>query len=222
MSFDNYPILYTFRRCPYAMRARLALLCANQNVIVREIELKNKPDAMLSISPKGTVPVLQLPSGQIIEESLDIMTWVHHGWMEEQKWQWQPTHEWVVINDKAFKPCLDRYKYFERYPEHSQEEYRKLCFPFLTQLEQQLQQSRYLLGEQPSFIDLAIMPFIRQFAGVNREWFDQSPFPALVKWLDNWLATDLFKKAMVKYQVWQQQQLPQTLFVTSRHLTSDV
>src|SRR5690554_5339291 len=165
----NFPILYSFRRCPYAMRARLGILFAGLQVELREIVLRNKPAQMLAISPKGTVPVLQLPDGQVIDESLDIMRCALQLQDPQQLLDESTlTQGYALIeqNDRQFKHWLDRYKYADRYPEMTQLEYRLQGEVFLQQLEQLLNQS-FLLGDKISLADIGIMPFIRQFAHVD-------------------------------------------------------
>jgi len=195
------PILYSYRRCPYAMRARMALSYAGIPVEIREISLKQKPAHMLQVSPKGTVPVLVLPDGQVIEQSLEIMHWAlqQHdadGWLSAD-----PQHAALLIaeNDGSFKQHLDRYKYAIRFPEHSAEHYRAQGELFLAKLEQRLQQSTFLLGDEISFADIAIFPFIRQFAAVDHDWFESTGYIKLKSWLQHLVESALFKRVMVKY-----------------------
>ncbi|MBB1486342.1 glutathione S-transferase [Oceanospirillum sediminis] len=220
-------ILYSFRRCPYAMRARLAIMSAGQQVELREIVLKNKPEHMLTISPKGTVPVLILPDGQVIDESRDIMQWALNqsdpdGLLKTPGgWQYEALQQKLVAltdyNDGEFKHWLDRYKYADRYPEKTAEAYRQKGEHFLLQLEQLLAELRtqsegdypaaqarpvFLSGEAPCLADITIMPFIRQFAHVDRDWFYKAPYPELHAWLQWWIASDLFTQAMKKYSPW--------------------
>ena len=200
------PILYSFRRCPYAMRARLALTYAGVQLEYREIELKHKPQAMLDISPKGTVPVLLLPDGQIIDESLDIILWTleQHdpdGWLSHQ----EQALTLIDINDNTFKQWLDKYKYADRYPEHSQVYYREQGEFFLYKLENLLLKHDYLHDNSPTLVDYAIFPFIRQFAFVDKAWFDHVPYPKLQMWLTQHLQSPLFEKIMVKQPVWVQE-----------------
>ena len=200
------PILYSFRRCPYAIRARLAIACAGVAVELREVELRNKPQAMLLISPKATVPVLQLENGRVLDESLDIMLWALQ--------QNDPEHWLKVVGlnnvkdlvrryDEQFKYYLDRYKYADRYPAYSELYYRQQGVLFLADIELLLAQSAYLCGEHFSFADAAILPFIRQFCAVDPAWFMVSPYPALRQWLNQFLASSLFKQVMTKYPCWQ-------------------
>jgi glutathione S-transferase len=202
--------LYSFRRCPYAMRARLActLFLPPQSLELREVVLKNKPPELLAISPKATVPVLQLMDLILIDESRDIMLWALEQAAEECKTQYLPLHlqldidELIDENDGAFKWALDRYKYADRYDE-SEEHYRALGQVFLAKLEQRLEQNRYLFSDEMSLADIATFPFVRQFAHVNKTWFEQSPYPKLIQWLNKLLESELFNSIMEKYKPWQ-------------------
>jgi glutathione S-transferase len=197
------PILYSYRRCPYAMRARMALHYSGIEVEMREIALKAKPAAMLAASPKGTVPVLVLGDGRVIDESLDIMRWAlaQH---DPQEWLQDAAQSLVLIaeNDGTFKQALDRYKYAERFPEHPQAVYRTQGEGFLVQLETALQGHAHLLGASPRLADIAIFPFIRQFAAVDPGWWETSPYPALRAWLEHWVGSGLFDGIMQKHPVW--------------------
>lgn len=201
------PRLYSFRRCPYAMRARLALLFAELPVELREIVLKNKPSQMLAISPKGTVPVLQLPEGRVIEESREIMIWA----LEQNDKQGlldakliKQANDLLDKNDHEFKHWLDHYKYADRYPEMSQAEYQERGEVYLQSLETLLSKNAYLLGDSISIADIGIMPFVRQFAHVDRDVFYGLPYPKLQRWLQDWLEHPLFKQAMTKFDPWQE------------------
>ena len=205
-STSSYPRLYSFRRCPYAMRARLGILFAERQVELREITLKNKPPQMLAISPKGTVPVLQLLNGTVIEESREIMTWA----LEQQDAQGllaaqtlPQANALIDKNDNEFKYWLDRYKYADRHLDMSQAEYRQRGEAFLQMLEELLIKNPYLLGESITIADIGIMPFVRQFAHVNRKVFYDLPYPNLQRWLQDWLNHPLFLQAMTKFQPWQ-------------------
>lgn len=202
------PVLYSFRRCPYAMRARLALGYVGQAVELREIVLRAKPAEMLAISPKGTVPVLQLPNGQVIEQSLEIMQWALQqqdplGWLPTDAEAQADILALIAHNDGIFKAHLDRYKYPERYPEQHALFYRSQGEQFLAQLEDRLTQHAYVCSEQISLADVAIFPFIRQFAEVDRLWFDQAEYPQVQAWLAEWLDSRLFAHVMQKFPVWQ-------------------
>ncbi len=200
------PVLYSFRRCPYAMRARLALLATQCAVELREVVLRNKPEALLAASPKGTVPVLILPDGAVIDESRDIMAWAFAQRSDHPMARVADSllQDWLDDNDQQFKHWLDRYKYADRYPDQSAAYYREHGEQFLARLEAQLKQSagEYLLGADPSWLDLGVMPFVRQFAHVDRTWFDHSPYHHVRRWLDHWLAASLFLQCMKKYTPW--------------------
>lgn len=202
-----YPILYSFRRCPYAMRARLALHASSIVVEVREVSLRNKPENMLIASPKGSVPVLVLYDGQVIDESWDIMQWAlrQHdpgNWLGEKDTCLEAAKPLLHENDTTFKNALDRYKYFERYPEHAQKFYRAQGEVFLQRLENRLNSNKYLLSDTLSIADAAIFPFIRQFAEVDQNWFAQPCYSSLQRWLKYFLDSKEFAAVMKKYPVW--------------------
>lgn len=192
------PILYSFRRCPYAMRARLALYSAKIAHEHREVDLKNKPAEMLAISPKGTVPVLQLEDGTVLEQSLDIMSFAMH----------QPDlslidTQLITENDTVFKQALDRYKYPGRYVEEEGADYRTECEQFLKKIEARL--NPFLTGDSIGFVDIAIFPLVRQCVMVEPDWFNVqlSPhYPRLKAWLDTLIASALFKDIMADYTPW--------------------
>jgi len=200
------PILYSFRRCPYAIRARMAIAYASITLEMREVALANKPAAMLAISPKGTVPVLQL-SDRVIDESVEVMRWAlsqsdPENWLALDSQQEQSTL--IEENDNEFKGWLDKYKYWDRYPEQSQQDYRKKAEKFLSNLELRLQHNSYLLGNNICMADIAIFPFIRQFAFVDKPWFDDADYPSVQRWLNQFLQSKLFEQVMVKQALWQQ------------------
>lgn len=200
------PILYSFRRCPYAMRTRLAIAFAQQQVELREVALKDKPQQMLEISPKGTVPVLQLADGSVIEQSRDIMLWALHLNDPDGLLANEPSADTADLldeNDGEFKHWLDRYKYADRYPEQSAVDYRAKGEVFLNKLELRLQQNAFLSGDRIRIADIAIMPFVRQFAMVDKAWFDHAPYPALQVWLEQWLHSELFAAMMKNVAPWQ-------------------
>lgn len=193
------PILYSYRRCPYAMRARMALRYAGISVETREVVLGDKPRHMLAVSPKGTVPVLVLPDGKVIDESLDIMAWAlaqqdPDGWLTDNRL----FQELITENDGSFKRALDQYKYATRFPEQSAEVYRQQGERFLARLEALLSEHAYLLSEKLTQADVAIFPFIRQFSMVDRDWFAEAPYPHLRQWLAGLLASELFNAVMQK------------------------
>lgn len=204
---SELPILYSFRRCPYAMRARLALQYSKIKCILREISLKNKPASLLEISPKATVPVLQLPDGVVIEESLDIM---HYALEQNDPEKLSIKHhslaeDLIFENDSGFVKLLHRYKYFEHYPEETQLAYRiQAEEKFLAKYEVMLKSNKFLLGEK-SLADLAILPFIRQFALVDADWFFASKYTNLINWLNSCLQNKPFQdEIMAKHAPWQE------------------
>lgn len=192
-------LLYSFRRCPYAMRARLALRYSGVTVRIVEVSLKAKPAEMLALSPKGTVPVLNV-DGRVIEESLEIMQWAlaqndPDNWLRHGD---PAVFALIAENDQGFKYHLDRYKYAERYPEKPMEHYRAGGEVFLQKLEDLLTDHAYLLADHPSLADMALAPFVRQFAHVDREWFAGAPYPRLQQWLERFLQSPLFVAVMAK------------------------
>ncbi len=201
------PVLYSFRRCPYAMRARMALRYSGISVELREVILREMPSSMLACSPKGTVPVLVLPDGRVIDESLDIMDWAlaqsdPDGWSPATAELQAEIGSLLDENDDSFKADLDHYKYAERYPQHPAEYYRAQGERFLDRLEARLAKSRYLAGERLTVADVGIFPFVRQFAFVDKDWFDAAPYPHLQSWLAQLLESDLFNSVMQKYPRW--------------------
>ncbi|MBC3921767.1 glutathione S-transferase [Pseudomonas lurida] len=195
----NETLLYSFRRCPYAMRARLALRYSGVCVRIIEVSLKAKPAEMLALSPKGTVPVLSV-NGEVIDESLAIMQWAlaQH---DPDNWRLQGDPSVLALideNDQGFKYHLDRYKYAERYPEYPMEHYRAEGEVFLQKLEGLLADRAYLLAHHPSLADMAMAPFVRQFAHVDRDWFARAPYPRLQRWLEAFLQSPLFIGVMAK------------------------
>jgi len=195
------PILYSFRRCPYAMRARLAIQAAGIACELREIVLRDKAPEFLETSPKGTVPVVV--DGTVIEESHDVMLWAlrqndPEGWLE------MPDAGYDLLDTVIgpFKTALDRYKYQNRHGSDIEEE-RTKASDFLNRLETQLGGKSFLFGDSPSIADMGILPFIRQFANTDRAWFDAQPWPNVIRWLDAFLASDRFAAIMGKYPQWQ-------------------
>jgi len=202
------PVLYSFRRCPYAIRARMAIKYASISCELREVILRDKPQTMINLSNKGTVPVLQLMDGSIIDESLGVMLWALEqsdpdNWLDVEK-----NDTWLLIekNDQEFKQYLDQYKYFQRYPEHSQLYYREKAEIFIELLETNLQKHDgiALVSNQLSLADVAIFPFIRQFAHVDWEWFSNSQYKNLISWLLKFEESELFLAVMNKYEPWQE------------------
>ena len=196
--------LYSFRRCPYAMRARMALRYSGVAVDIEAVSLKNKPARMLELSSKGTVPVLACADGRVIEQSLEIMHWAlaQH---DPQDWLLgsdpvtaQATGLLIEENDTVFKRWLDRYKYAVRYPEFPMEHYREQGGQFLLKLDGLLARNGHLLAEHLSLADIAVAPFVRQFAHVDQVWFAQAPYKHLQTWLEQFLASELFNSVMAK------------------------
>lgn len=190
----------------------MTLNYAGVEVEHREVLLKDKPSAMLEASAKGTVPVLQLPDGRVLDESCDVMRWALERSDTDSWWRDELsklTLELVEVNDQQFKPCLDRYKYADRHPQQSQFEYRQASEPFLRKLEIRLEAQQHLVHHQKTFADVAIFPFIRQFALVDKPWFDQAPYPKLQCWLQSFLDSTAFVDTMRKYPVWRQNEPPE-------------
>lgn len=196
------PVLYTFRRCPYAIRARIALRYAGINVEQREVALRDKPAALLAISAKGTVPVLQLPDGKVIDQSLDIMSWaLRHS--DPDRWllagDADEALHCIRLNDDTFKPLLDRYKYAERHPELSRGQHLERALDgYLRPLDRRLQAHAYLLGTRISWADIAIFPFVRQLEAVDKTAFGALPLRGLQRWLGGWLSSELLASVMEK------------------------
>ena len=209
-----YPILYSFRRCPYAMRARLALLASGQRCELREVVLRDKPDALRAVSPKATVPVVVLSDGQVIDQSLDIMLWAlrqndPHGWLGPEEAWLAPALGWIERCDGDFKQHLDRYKYPHRYALPNGFANQALAAGFLSDLNESIETQGCLLGATRSLADLAIAPFVRQVAHTDPAWFAAQPWPALQAWLAQFEASPLFLQAMFKFASWTSGQTPQ-------------
>ncbi len=195
------PVLYSFRRCPYAMRARLALLVSGKRCEIREVKLSAKPDALIEASEKATVPVLVLPDGEVIDESIDVMRWAlarhdPEGWLERD----DPAL--IAANDGPFKHHLDRYKYPNRYEDCNAGVHRAAAMEHLQVLEDRLALHPFLSGEKRGLTDLAIMPFVRQFAATDRDWFAGQPIAKLRSWLAAHLESPLFKGVMDRLTPW--------------------
>lgn len=188
------------------MRARLAIKQSGINVVLREIVLRDKPQTMLALSPKGTVPVLELTNGDVIDESWDIVHWatsqreqeVIRGSLERI----EQANALISQNDSDFKRHLDHYKYADRFPEHPASYYRSQADDFLLQLETRLSNHQYLIDDSLSLADIGIFPFVRQFAHVDINWFRQAPYPHVIAWMDAFLASELFNSVMSKYPPW--------------------
>lgn len=194
------PILYSFRRCPYAMRARLALLVSGVSFELREVKLSAKPAAMIAASPKGTVPVLVLEDGRVIDESLDIMRWAL-GRHDPEGWLAGDDAALIAANDGPFKHHLDRAKYPERHGVDP-EPHRAGALALLAPLEERLRAQAFLCGATRTLTDAALMPFVRQFAAIDAGWFADQPLPAVQRWLAGQIASPLFDRAMARHAVW--------------------
>jgi len=202
------PVLYSLRNCPYAIRARMAIYVSGQAVQLRDIALSDKPAHMLQVSPKGTVPVLMLQNDKVLEQSLEIMMWAFG---QSDPNNYLMSHcpnsraemlRLVDLFDTEFKLCLEKYRSAKRYHDESVLAHRLACEHYLQVLEQKLSQHPYLMSDNPSLADLAIVPFIRQLARVERQWYLQSPYPNIRAWLNGYLQSLMFSKVMTKYSLW--------------------
>lgn len=195
------PLLYSFRRCPYAMRARMAIAASGQKVRLREIILRDKPAHMLQLSPKGTVPVLELPDGNVIDESRNVMDWALTksdplGWLAHKD------DALIDIFDNEFKHHLDRYKYATRYEDADALAHRAACFELLQGLEEKLS-GDWLAGQNAGYTDIAILPFIRQFRIADSDWFDNGmALPRVQAYVARFLDWQVFVQIMHKYALW--------------------
>lgn len=201
------PVLYSFRRCPYAMRARLALAVSGQVCELREVVLRAKPQGLLQASPKATVPVLVLPDGAVLEQSLDIMRWAlgrndPAGWLTPSHGNEAAMLALIAECDGPFKQALDRCKYPSRYPEADAAQARVQAVEWLQGLEARLAGQPFLLGDHAALADMAIAPFVRQFAGIDADWWAAQPWPRLQAWLAQWQASPLFESVMPKLPAW--------------------
>ncbi|BCE00452.1 glutathione S-transferase [Marinicellulosiphila megalodicopiae] len=215
---SEHPILYSLQHCPYAIRARIGIYLAKQPVMLRAINMKNKPEHMLQASPKATVPVLILPvimldetlkqENSVVDESLDIMLWAlsktdpQNLLYSHDKTALNKMLTLITLNDKQFKPVLEKYKFAKRKHEVSEIYYRQLCEVFIQQFENTLKKQPYFMGETPSLADYALLPFIRQFARVDKAWYRTSPYVNVKRWLDEHLQQPFFTKVMAKYPLW--------------------
>lgn len=211
MSGETFPVLYSFRRCPYAMRARLALSACRQRVELREVLLRDKPAEMIKASPKATVPVLVLPDAQVIDESLDIMRWAlstndEEGLRDFPLQALSLMDQCVHEADTSFKSALDRYKYPNRHEGIDPMVEREKGAVFIRKLEVMLADKPYLFGARFSFADAAVLPFVRQFAHVDRNWFWGSDWVQVLSWLDAFLDSERFKAIMGKHEQWEKGQ----------------
>ena len=197
-----HPILYSFRRCPYAIRARMVLSYMEVSVELREVLLNERPQSLYKISSKGTVPVLLLKDGKVLDESLDIMQWaIKQGEQKLYEDKLNEQNQLIKYNDTKFKYWLDKYKYHVRYLEHSREYYQRKCSKTLAEYDMRLRENAYLMGDRIGLADIAIFPFIRQCANVDQNWFNNK-YPNLNRWLEIWKQSRLFKSVMMKYNQW--------------------
>ena len=194
-------VLYSFRRCPYAMRARMALHVSGARYEHREVMLRDKPAEMVDVSPKATVPVFVTESGVVIDESLDIMRWALAE-SDPESWLERDDPALIAANDGPFKHHLDRYKYATRYDDVDPDDHRAEALELLRILEQRLASSPYLCGARRGLADIAIFPFVRQFANTDRGWFDAQDISAVQQWLARLIGSDLFASIMTKHEPW--------------------
>jgi len=205
---SKLPVLYSLQHCPYAMRARIAIFRSKQAVLIRAIKLNNKPPEMLALSTKGTVPMLVLSNGTVIEESLDIMLQVLKESDPDHLLTAQgqlPLTEIISIIEEFeqhFFVAVEAYKCAKRYQETNIVECRQACEVYLQKLEDRLSKHAFLTSEREGLLDIALMPFVRQFSKVERQWYQQSPYPKLRAWLNSYLQSPMFTKIMAKHELW--------------------
>ena len=202
-----FPILYSFRRCPYAIRARYTLSLLNIKVEIREVVLRNKPEALLRLSGRSSVPQMICEQGVRYPESMDIIRWAMARQQNANiysKPQEREIAAWLFQTDHRFKFWLDKYKYADRHPDFSQEYYRSQGERFLRRLESKLSKQAFLLGDEMSMADVLVFPFIRQFRGVDNTWFDQSQYTRVKLWLNQIIEDKTFEKVMIKLPPWQE------------------
>ncbi|MGJ8674930.1 MAG: glutathione S-transferase [Pseudoalteromonas sp.] len=207
-SIGRLPVLYSLQHCPYAMRARVAIFRSQQPVLIRAIKLNNKPPEMLALSTKGTVPMLVLPDNQVIEESLDIILKILN---DSDPHQLLTAHGQQSLTDiiaiitefeQGFFVAVEAYKCAKRYQETNIIECRQACEVYLQKLEDRLTQHTFLTADREGLLDIALMPFVRQFSKVERQWYQQSPYPKLRAWLTSYLQSTMFTKVMAKHELW--------------------
>lgn len=207
------PILYSFRRCPYAMRARMALSVSKQVYELREVLLRDKPPELIAISSKATVPVLDVPYLGVIEQSLDIMLWALNkndpcGWLTPEDGNLEDMLQLIKINDGDFKYNLDRYKYPNRFSNLDDKKFRSEGEKFIAELDKLLETNNYLFGKKPALADYAIGPFVRQFVNTDKEWFDSLPYVSFKKWFYQFSESEIFLGIMKKYNIWNKNEDP--------------
>lgn len=201
------PVLYSFRRCPYCMRAHMALKNSAIQVELREVDLNNMPEEALKISEHETVPILVLPDGKVIDESWDILKWALNqndpdNWLGNDNEFLLDAEILIETNDFSFKEDLDHYKYADRFPEHPAEHYRQACEEFIEELEENLSEHQFLLADRLTLADIGVFPFIRQFSLVDKDWFDQSRYKNVKNWLNKMIDSKLFRDAFQKHKLW--------------------
>jgi glutathione S-transferase len=214
------PVLYSLRNCPYAMRARLAIYKSKQTVELRDVVLKHKPPEMIAASSKATVPILVLATAQVIDESLEVMLWALGESDPDNLLRIENSKQSVSLNetkpsietkdilklidlfDSEFIPCLDAYKCAKRYHESNLKECRHACEVYIQKLEHRLSLHKYLIDDNESMADIALLPFIRKFAKVERQWYRQSSYPNIRHWLNQYLQSALFNKVMAQHPLW--------------------
>ena len=201
IGMPDLPILYSFRRCPYAMRARMAIAVSGVQVELREVVLRDKPPELIEASAKATVPVLVLPDGHVIDESLDIMRWAL-AQNDPESWLADVETELLAANDGPFKMALDRYKYPHRYDLPDGLTHRDQALGHLSKLNGRLIDAAFLGGRKRRLTDIALLPFVRQFAATDQTWFDSQPLPALHRWLNGIIQSALFASIMTRYPQW--------------------
>lgn len=207
------PILYSFRRCPYAMRARMALSVSVQVYELREVLLRDKPPELTEISSKATVPVLEVPDLGVIDQSLDIMLWALNkndpfGWLTPEHGSLEDMLQLIKINDGDFKYNLDRYKYPNRFSDLDHKEFRYEGEKFISKLDGLLEKNAYLFGKVPSLAYYAIAPFIRQFINTDKQWFYSQSYKFLGQWFESFSENGIFLGIMKKYKVWKKNDIP--------------
>ena len=205
----THPILYSFRRCPYAMRARLAMCVSAQRVELREVFLRNKPASLLAISPNATIPALLLPDGSAIDESIEIMDWAlaqndPEGWLDGDQAMRAEIVEMTTQGTGSFKRHLDAYKYPDKYENADPIIERESGLNILKHINDQLGSNPYLFGDTPTYSDMALLPFIRQYAHTDKDWFLAQAIPNVQDWLTRFLTSDRFAAVMTKYEPWQE------------------
>ena len=203
------PVLYSFRRCPYCMRAHMALKYSGMKVELRDVDLNDMPAAALKISPDATVPALLLPDGTTMDESWEIVKWALRqndpdNWLGNDDEYVLDAEILIETNDYSFKEDLDHYKYADRFPEHPVEHYRAACEEFIEELEEMLVDKQFLLTDRLTLADVGVFPFVRQFSLVDQAWFEQSPYPNVHRWLNTMIDSSLFQQVFQKHVLWKE------------------